>query len=117
MSPKRGDRAAPPAIGSEWHIKFRTNDAAKGWEELGRSAPSNTRQAFETMRGDPQPRNATDRCHRLRGRMACDTLGGRKLEQWQIEVTSSGRIWYLVDDEKHTVWVVYASAQHPKPTE
>jgi len=49
--------------------------------------------------------------------MASDILGGRVLEQWQIEVTSSGRIWYLVDDEKRILWITYASPQHPKDTE
>jgi len=32
----------------------------------------------------------------------------------EIEVTGGGRIFYLVDDEKRTVWVVVASLKHPK---
>jgi hypothetical protein len=44
-------------------------------------------------------------------------LSGRTLEQWQIKVSGAGRIWYLPDDDKHTVWVVNASAAHPKRTE
>lgn len=39
------------------------------------------------------------------------------LEQWQIEVTGGGRIWYLVDDAAETVWVVQASCGHPRQTE
>ena len=42
---------------------------------------------------------------------------GRTLEQWQVKVSQSGRIWYLPDDDERTVWVVYASPAHPKPTE
>ena len=42
---------------------------------------------------------------------------GRSLEQWQIKVSGAGRIWYLPDDDKHTVWVIYASAAHPKQTD
>lgn len=42
---------------------------------------------------------------------------GRALEQWQVKVSAGGRIWYLPDDEDHTVWVVYASLAHPKATE
>ena len=41
----------------------------------------------------------------------------RQLEQWQIKVSGSGRIWYLPDDQEHKVWVVYASMAHPKQTE
>lgn len=34
MSPKRGDRVAPPAAGDQWELRFATTDAAKGWDEL-----------------------------------------------------------------------------------
>jgi mRNA-degrading endonuclease RelE of RelBE toxin-antitoxin system len=33
-----------------------------------------------------------------------------------VEVTGGGRIWYLVDEETRTVWVVQASTKHPKRT-
>jgi hypothetical protein len=39
------------------------------------------------------------------------------LEQWQIKVGGSARIWGLPDDEKHTVWMVKAGVAHPKETE
>lgn len=35
---------------------------------------------------------------------------------WQIEVTSGGRIWYLLDTDKRTVWVTFAGTAHPRPT-
>jgi hypothetical protein len=41
---------------------------------------------------------------------------GRLLPRRQIEVTGGDRVWYLLDVEKHTVWVDYAGA-HPKATE
>lgn len=39
------------------------------------------------------------------------------LERWQYEVTGAGRVWYLVDDERRTVWISYAGVGHPKATE
>jgi hypothetical protein len=51
------------------------------------------------------------------GDLATREIRGKALEQWQIKVSSSGRIWYLPDDAAHTVWVVYASPAHPKPTD
>jgi hypothetical protein len=36
------------------------------------------------------------------------------LKQWQYEITSGGRIRYVVDDDKRTVWLVYASPRHSK---
>ncbi|WP_275423995.1 hypothetical protein [Virgisporangium aurantiacum] len=39
------------------------------------------------------------------------------LPQWQYEVTGSGRIWYLVDDQRRRVIVMYAGTGHPKATD
>ena len=50
MSPKRGDRAAPPRVGEEYDIRFDNADSAKGWDELARTAPANLRRAFEAIR-------------------------------------------------------------------
>jgi hypothetical protein len=80
VSPKRGDDVAPPPVGEEWRLRFATNEAAKGWGELGAEAPGNTRR-------------------------------------WEYEVTAGGRVRYLVDEERRTVHLVYASTRHPKDTE
>jgi hypothetical protein len=42
---------------------------------------------------------------------------GRDLEQWEYEVTSGGRIRYVIDDQHRTVWLTYASPRHPKDTD
>lgn len=119
MSPKRGDRAAPPPNGDEWDVRFSTNEAVKGWEELANAAPSNTRQAWTTMRSHPGPGpgRPTSRHHQLKGSLATGQHGGRELPLWQIEVTGCGRIWYLFDEDKRVVWIHYASVKHPKSTE
>jgi hypothetical protein len=116
MSPKRLDRVPLPAVGDEWDIRFGDNDAAKGWESLCLQAPERTRAAYEQMRMDPRP--PRDNSHyQLKGSLSMRQFGGRLLEQWQIKVSGSGRIWYLIDDEGHKAWVVYASMAHPKETE
>jgi hypothetical protein len=97
-------------------VRYAGTKAANGWEDLCRQAPGNTRDAFELMQSDPRPAEDT-RHHRLRGELASRKIGARELEQWQIEVTGSGRIWYLVDDEKQTVWLTEARTGHPKQTE
>jgi hypothetical protein len=38
------------------------------------------------------------------------------MPRWQIEVTGGDRIWYLLDVDRHTVWVEYAGG-HPKATD
>jgi hypothetical protein len=67
-------------------------------------------------RTEPCP-TPTARQHRLKGSLATGTHGGRTLPQWQYEVTSGGRIWYLVDADRRTVWVQAASTAHPKATD
>ncbi len=116
MSPRRNDPVAPPPVEGEWQIRFSNNDAAKGWQELENRAANNLRRARDTMRADPAPAVQTSRHKQLMGRLSTGSNGGRVLPHWQIEVTGGDRVWYLLDVEKHTVWVDYAGA-HPKATE
>lgn len=115
MSAKRGDRAAPPP--GRYALRFATNDAAKGWEELCRQAPGNTRAAFDLVEADPCPSPPTARRHQLKGSLAQATHSGKVLPQWQFEVTAGGRIWYLVDHETKTCWIRHAGTGHPRTTE
>lgn len=105
MSPKRGDRAAPPPAADEWDVRFANGDAAKGWEKLGAQAPSNTRAAWQLMRTDPAPAARTERHHRLKGELSRGTHRGVPMDRWQIEVTAGGRIWYLLGADRRTVWI------------
>ena len=117
MSPKRGDRVAPPPGPDDWDIRFRNNDAARGWEELCRQAPGNTLDAWTTMRRNPIPRTDSPRHSRLHWDLSSGRVGDKLFEHWQIEVTGGGRVWYLVDPDKATVWIDYAGLGHPKATE
>jgi hypothetical protein len=117
VSPKRGDDVPPPPIGSEWRLRFATNEAAKGWGELCSEAPGNARRCFEALRDAPPSQLNPDRQHRLRGRLATATLGGTAYPQWEFEVTAGGRVRYLVDEARRTVHFVYASTRHPRDTD
>ncbi len=117
MSPRRGDRAAPQPRPGEYDLRFANNEAAKGWDELCRQAPGNTRAAFDAIRADPCPVPPSTRHHRLKYDLAWGTHNGRRLEQWQYEVTGGGRVWYLVDHGTRTAWLAYAGTGHPKVTD
>src|ERR1700685_4385900 len=109
MSPRRGERVTiPPPIG-QWEVRFGTSDAADGWEELCRHALPNTRRCLETLRADPQSGAGHDRQHRLRGDLATHRHNGRDMDQWEYEVTSGGRVRYVIDDGSRTVLLIYAS--------
>ncbi|SDP62152.1 hypothetical protein SAMN04487905_106103 [Actinopolyspora xinjiangensis] len=117
MPAKRNDRVAPPGRPGGWEPRFATTDAAKGWEELCRQARSNTWEAWVVPTELPtEPENPT-RQHRLRGSLGYRKIGQRELEQWQYEVTASGRIWYCPDPETRIVWVVHAGTGHPNITD
>lgn len=119
MTPKRGDRAAPPAVNDEYEIVFTTSDSAKGWDDLGRQEPNNTRWAYDQMRHNPGCRATppNGRHSRMKRELATGYHGNRELPQWQIEVTAAARVWYLCDDEKKTCWIKHAGRAHPSATE
>ncbi len=118
MSPKRNDRVAPPPTQREWDVRFSTTEAVKGWDELCNAAPGNAAEAWWTMRTNPGPGpgKPNPRHHPLKGALATGLHGGRELPLWQIEVTSGGRVWYLLDEDKHVVWLKHAGVGHPKAT-
>lgn len=117
MSPKRGERVAPPPGPGDWDVRFADNEAARGWEELCGQAPGNTFAAWTVMRRNPAPPMNSPRQQRLKYDLARRTLKGQALDHWQIEVTGAGRVWYLVDPDKATVWIDYAGPAHPKATD
>jgi hypothetical protein len=117
MSPKRGDRVAPPPRPEDWDVRFADTDSAKSWEELCRQAANNTFNAWQEMRTGPAPHPMRSRHHQLRGLLANRLVAGRSLPQWQIEVTAGGRIWYAIDVERREVRITYASPRHPKATD
>nr|CAR47833.1 hypothetical protein [Rhodococcus sp. PY11] len=73
--------------------------------------------AYEEMRHRAVEQEPTTRHHQLKGRLATGVHNGVEMPQWQYEVTSGGRIWYLLDIERRTVWLKYAGTAHPKQTE
>ena len=113
MSPRRGERAAPPAGAGEWDIRFATNEAARGWEELGRLFPGPLRECWLALRHRPTSPVNSARQHRLHGALAERDLAGRALPQWGYEVTGPARVWYCPDAETRTVWVTHAAPAHP----
>lgn len=117
MSPKRGDRVAPPAEVGGWELRFATGEAVKGWENLCRQAAANTLAAWHELRSRPDAPAPTPRHHRLKGSLATASHGAVAMEQWQFEVTGGGRLWYLVDTERRTLWIKAAGTGHPKATD
>ncbi|HMJ74523.1 MAG TPA: hypothetical protein VK507_01050 [Iamia sp.] len=113
--PKRKERVAPPPAPDGWDLRYATSEAVKGWEQVVSAAPANARRAWERLTSDPRHRG--ERQHPLKGALGTRSVGNVDLEQWQYEVTSGGRLWYCIDDERRTVWLTDAAPGHPKATE
>lgn len=114
---KRGDRVAPPGRPGGWEARFATSEAAKGWEELCRTARSSIWEAWLVLTERPTLPENPGRQHRLRGQLGSHQVKGKTLDQWQYEVTSGGRIWYCPDPAAEVVWIVAARTGHPKASE
>jgi hypothetical protein len=112
---RRGERVAPLSPSPEWELRFATNEAAEGWEDLCRQAPGPTKSCWQQLRPDPLRRDR--RQHPLHDKLSHRTVGGQQLEQWQKEVTGAGRVWYCPDPKSRTIWMTDASIGHPKATE
>ncbi|MDI1463917.1 hypothetical protein QEZ54_23305 [Catellatospora sp. KI3] len=59
----------------------------------------------------------TERQHRLKRELGSGVHDGRALDQWQYEVTSGGRVWYLVDRDARICRIRHAGTGHPKATD
>ena len=110
--PKRKERVASPPAAGGWDFRYATSDAVHGWEAVCSAAPANARTAWERITADR--RHRTERQHPPKGSLGTRLVNGETLEQWQYEVTGADRLWYCIDDERHTDWLTDASAGHPK---
>lgn len=112
MSPGRGDDIPRPKA---WKFTFGDRQAANGWAELVRSAPNAADHAWVAITSDAK--RTDGRQHQLKGNLATATHRGKKLPQWQYEVSGGGRVWYLVDDEQRHLILTHAGPGHPQATD
>jgi hypothetical protein len=96
-------------------VKAADRRAFLGWQQLFSQAPEGADRAWVDITSDP--RRTTERQHQLRGTLGEVSVKGMKLDQWQVEPTGSGRVWYAVDDDNRTLWITQAGPGHPKETD
>jgi hypothetical protein len=75
VSPKRGDRDAPPPKEGKDDIQFADNPVAAGWEQLCAHAVGNARRAWEVIVADPSPEQ---RHHQLKHALATRAYRDRR---------------------------------------
>lgn len=115
MTKAQHPRVPRPARKGEWQPRFANGDAADGWKELCRTAPNQTQAAYDAVCANPSGHSS--RQGQLKYELATRTLKDRTYPQWQYEVTAGGRVWYLIDEPRKTLWLVEAGVAHPKATD
>jgi hypothetical protein len=72
----------------------------------------------ERLRSRPLDRSDNpNRTHQLKPPLADKVIGGKRLPQWQHEVSGSGRVFYCPDLTDRVVWVIKVDLAHPKETD
>ena len=113
----RGARVPAPPTGKQWDLRFANKKASDNWNQLCSAAATNCATMHAQLTEDPRQAVNPSRHHRLLGELGTGTHGGRKLEQWQYEITGSGRVWFLIDDDKRKVWLTHVQPGHPSKTD
>jgi hypothetical protein len=112
----RGSRVPAPPTGDQWDLRFANKKAAGNWERLCNMATTNCAAMHAQLTNDPRQAINPSRHHRLRGDLATGKHGGRDLDG-QYELTGSGRVWFLIDDAQHKVWLTVVEPGHPSKTD
>ena len=112
MPTKRGEEI--PRL-RPWTVRAVDLAAGKGWDHLVDQFPDAADHAWVAITSDPYRRE--ERQHPLRGTLAWASVGGKRLEQWEFEVTSGARLRYAVDPATRTLWITHAGVGHPKDTD
>lgn len=112
----RGARVPAPPTGEQWDLRFADRKAAGNWDQLCNAAAANCAAMHAQLARDPRHAVNPSRHHRLRGELGAGKHAGRELEQWKCEITGSGRVWFLIDDDQHKVWLTLVESGHPART-
>lgn len=112
---KRRGRVPRPASPGEWELRFAHKSVADNWDKLCSTERAAAAPAHDWLRRKATERSA--RNHPLKGNLAQAEFGGETFPQWQHEVTGAGRIWFLVDERRRTIWFTAVHIGHPKATE
>jgi len=91
-----------------------TKAAAANWALACQQTSQAVAECFTACREDPRPRTA--RHHPLRGDLATRVLQGHD-GALATRDHAGGRVWLLIDEDKHTVWIDEVHLGHPAKTD
>lgn len=110
-------RETPRAAPGPWTVRPASARAQKEWLEATAAEPELMSTLRERLRLRPLDRSDNpNRTHQLKPPLAEKVVGGKRLPQWQHELSSSGRVFYCPDLAERVVWVTKVDLSHPKET-
>lgn len=113
-----GRRAASPTAAGPWTVRPVSARAQKEWEQSRAAEPDLMSALRERLRLCPLDRSENpNRTHQLKPPLAEKVVGGKKLQQWQHELSGGGRVFYCPDRTDRIVWVTKVDLTHPKEAE
>lgn len=87
---------ARPIRPGSWTIVARSEKVATEWREFVNQAAGECNRVYDQLESNPAYDDG-DRQHPLEGEAGRVTFQGRAYQRWQIDITSGGRLWYLMD--------------------
>ena len=109
--------ASHAAVGA-WTVKPASARAQKEWEHAKAAEPELMSGLRERLRSRPLDRSDNpNRTRQLKPPLAEKVVGAKRLQQWQHELTSGGRVFYCPDRTDRVVWVTGVELAHPKEIE
>ena len=104
-----------PGEADLWTIRPASAQAEKQWKRAVEAEPGLMEKERRRLHERPLDRGDNPRrTHQLRGPLGSRMIGGKRLPQWQHEITRAGRVWYCPDKEVRVVWITYVSLAHPQ---
>ena len=109
---------APRAATGPWTVRPASARAQKEWNQATAAEPELMSGLRERLRLRPLDRSDNpNRTHQLKPPLAEKVIGGKRLPQWQHELSSSGRVFYCPDRTDRVVWVTKVELAHSKETD
>lgn len=82
--------------GPTWRVIFASRKAEKQWDSCEAQEPELFAEEVERLKSRPTDRSRNPRrTGSLKGGLGERRIAGKKLPQWQHEITSGGRVWVL----------------------
>ncbi len=110
----RQERVERPIKKSEYEIRFASNSAKRGWNDLRATIRGPLSDTWDFLTRTPHALTPTN--YPLKGELSTVVRNGVAHERWQHKPTAQGdaRIWFYVDGR--VVYLELVHTHHPNQT-